>query len=184
MREVDIKQIAVNNHIYNMKKEELNHNDTKIEGKWANIDKERVLTLKKVIESGSYILDYKIIFEIIFKLEIFRVGFMNFLQRMYLKNTKSYTTATGNLILQDALNVMYLKQYVNFDKYKYILVETNEAIITDRENQLNKELILRLPENATMLTPYDEIVNIVNTIGWNGLSTMVQLIHKVNIHRI
>ena len=79
---------------------------------------------------------------------------------------------------------MYLKQYVNFDKYKYILVETNEAIITDRENQLNKELILRLPENATMLTPYDEIVNIVNTIGWNGLSTMVQLIHKVNIHRI
>lgn len=183
MREVDIKQIAVNNHIYNMKKNELDKN-TKIEKKWDTDDKNRVEALKKMVDSGSYILDYSTIFEVIFKLDIFKRGFMNFLQSSYLKNSKCFTTATGNLILQDALYVMYQKQYVSFEKYNYILVETNENIITDSQNQLNKELILKLPEGSTMLAPYDEIVNAINAIGWRGLVNMIELIYKVDIQKV
>ena len=184
MREVDIKQIAVNNHIYNMKKSELHNIDTKIETNYYTTDKDQVVILQKIIDSGSYILDYRTIFKALFKLNIFRYGFMNFLQREYLKNNKCYTTATGNLILQDVLNVMYRKQFVNFEKYNYLLTETNEAIIVDKDEQLNKELILKLPEDVAMLAPYDEIVNVVNAIGWKGLSTMVKLIYKVHIYKV
>lgn len=183
MREIDIRQIAVNNHIYNLKKTELGIN-TKIESDYNTTDKAKVLLIKKMIESGSYILDYKVIFNNIFDLSIFRNGFLNFLQNNFLKDRKSFTTATGNLILQDALNVMYLSQPVNFDKYKYVLSETNEAIITDREHQLNKELILKLPDGVSMLTPADEIVNSVIAIGWKGVGDMIELIYKVNIERV
>jgi hypothetical protein len=181
MQEVDIRQIAVNNHIYNLKKKELQRGNTRIDSIAYKNDTEQISLLKKIVESGSYILDYETPFKVLFNLGIFRSGFMNFLQINFLKDKKSYTTATGNLILQDALNVIYLKQPVNFDKYRYVLSETNESIITDKDNQLNKELILKLPDTATMLTPADEIINIISIIGWRGLVTMIELIYKVNI---
>lgn len=183
MKEVDIRQIAVNNHIYNLKKQELK-NTYPVSSVDNYKDGERKVKIRKIIKSGSYVLDYRPLLTELFSLNIFYAGFLNFLQRNYLKDKKSYTTATGNLILQDIINVMYLKEKVNFQKYSYILSETNETYITDPDEQLNKELVLKLPTDITMLTPFDEIINAVSVIGFEGLLTIIELVEKVNIQTV
>lgn len=183
MREIDIRQVAVNNHIYNLKKDEIKNNDelTVFNKTHKYKDKEAMEQVRKFVESGAYVLDYTTMFSLIFKTRMFEEGFLNFLQKYYLKDKKSYTTATGNLILQDVLNVIYLKEPVNFEKYAYILTETNEQFIVDRDKQLNKELRLTLPEGIGMLSPNDEVVNVVKTIGWKNLVLMMTLVNKINI---
>lgn len=184
MREIDIRQVAVNNHIYNLKKKELDKNQELTIGNDNNTyykDNEKIDQVRKYIDSGAYVLNYEPIFVLLFSTKMFKEGFLNFLKKEYLNDKEAYTTATGNLILQDVLNVMYLKENVNFEKYSYVLSETNEKYITDKEQQLNKKLILTLPEGIGMLSPNDELVNVIKTIGWKNLYLMITLINKVNI---
>lgn len=182
MREVDIRQIAVNNHIYNLKSQELANKQasTSIDLHTNSNDKDTLVAIKKYVESGAYILNFVPILEKIFSLAIFEEGFLNFLKKSYLSDKISYTTASFNLLLQDALNVIYRREKVSFDKYSYLLLEKQENVVTS-DSQLNKELDLKLPADAKMLTPYDEVITIINVIGWNGLAQMLDLIYKVNI---
>lgn len=184
MRDINIKEIAVNNYIYNIKRQEFAQmwKESSLAELASKKDKYNIELLEKEIKSGLYTLNYARVFDVLFKLSIYEVGFLNFLQHFYLKDKVAYTNSTFKLMLQDILNIMYLKQKINMEKYSFVLRDTLDSFVIDK-SQLNTELVLTLPEDTKMLAPHEELCNVVETIGWKGLVLITNLIYRVNIIR-